>query len=73
MESSSVTLCTVTVGSDQWGCEPHWRSLPNDIRAWIGRSYRIGSIHDTHPTESWRDAHRAALDWIREHTQEPRE
>ncbi|MFC4703879.1 MULTISPECIES: hypothetical protein [Paraburkholderia] len=34
---------------------------------WIGRAYRYGVETGTHPTPSYVQAHRAALDWIREH------
>lgn len=62
--------CKTKVGNDQWGCNPHWRALPNDLRAWIGRAYRVGSITDTHPTDAWLEAHRAALQWIERTTEE---
>lgn len=62
--------CTRMVPLDRWGCREHWHALPNDIRAWIGRAYRQGFETGTHPRASYLDAHRAALDWIRAHTQD---
>jgi hypothetical protein len=65
--------CTQIVGDDLWGCKPHWRALPNNLRAWIGRAYRYGADTGTHPTRSYVDAHRAALAWIAEHEGEEHE
>jgi hypothetical protein len=52
-----------------WGCREHWYRLPNNLRAWIGRAYRIGIDNGTHPTPSWCKAHTAALAWIEQHGQ----
>ncbi|WP_277187652.1 hypothetical protein [Caballeronia sp. BR00000012568055] len=57
---------------DRWGCREHWHALPNHLRAWIGRSYRQGFESGRHPLPSYLDAHRAALDWIREQQTEAR-
>ncbi|WP_233872413.1 hypothetical protein [Paraburkholderia adhaesiva] len=62
--------CPRMVPPGRWGCREHWHALPNNLRAWIGRSYRAGFEAGTHPTRSWLDAHRAALEWIREHAGE---
>jgi hypothetical protein len=58
--------CERTVPASMWGCRAHWYALPNNVRAWIGRAYRSGIDHGTHPTRSYVDAHRAALAWIAE-------
>jgi hypothetical protein len=55
---------------DRWGCREHWHALPNDLRAWIGRTYRHGFETGTYSTHAYLDAHRAALEWIREHAEE---
>ncbi|WP_233854248.1 hypothetical protein [Paraburkholderia sp. HD33-4] len=55
--------CTEQVSETNWGCRAHWYRLPNNLRAWIGRAYRIGIENGTHPTQSWRRAHTAALAW----------
>jgi hypothetical protein len=65
--------CGRMVPLDRWGCREHWHLLPNHIRAWIGRAYRAGFQTGRHPSPSYLDAHRAALDWIREQAQEPHE
>ncbi|WP_233866699.1 hypothetical protein [Paraburkholderia adhaesiva] len=59
--------CRTAVPSTMWGCPQHWRALPNDLRAWIGRAYRYGQMTGSHPNQSWRDAHTAALAWIAQH------
>jgi hypothetical protein len=56
--------CDRVVGDDLWGCKPHWYALPNTLRAWIGRTYRLGMDTDTHPTVKYCEAHAAALAWI---------
>jgi hypothetical protein len=56
--------CKEKVAANMWGCRHHWYRLPNNLRSWIGRAYRIGIQNGTHPTDSWRNAHTAALDWI---------
>jgi hypothetical protein len=58
--------CTAIVGNDLWGCKLHWRALPDPLRAWIGRAYRHGMDHDTHPTASYLRAHRAAIGFATE-------
>ncbi|MGF6978973.1 hypothetical protein QFZ94_007488 [Paraburkholderia sp. JPY465] len=58
--------CTCIVGDDLWGCKPHWRTLPPNLRAWIGRAYRQGMDCDIHPSASYLRAHRAALRWAHE-------
>ncbi|MGF6636797.1 hypothetical protein OKW39_003948 [Paraburkholderia sp. MM6662-R1] len=60
--------CGQIVPRNTWGCRRHWYVLPNDLRAWIGRAYRQGIARGEHPSRSYRDAHRAALEWIREQT-----
>lgn len=40
---------------------------PGNLRSWIGRAYRYDIQTGTHPTRSYVEAHRAALEWIREH------
>ncbi|WP_321888011.1 hypothetical protein [Paraburkholderia bannensis] len=54
----------------RWGCREHWHTLPNDLRAWIGRAYREGFTTGAHPTPSYVRAHLIALHWIREHSEE---
>jgi hypothetical protein len=53
--------CECVVPDSMWGCRPHWYRLPNDIRSWIGRSYRAGLDAGCHPTRRYIRAHRAAL------------
>lgn len=65
--------CPRMVRLDRWGCREHWHMVPNDLRAWIGRAYRAGFETGTHPTASYLEAHREALEWKREHVQEARE
>ena len=59
--------CNQIVPNALWGWRAHWHALPNNIRAWIGRAYRIGMDHGTHPTKSYVAAHHAALEWMHEH------
>jgi len=59
--------CDKAVCKSMWGCRAHWYALPNDIRAWIGRTYRGGVLRGDHPSRNWREAHAAALVWIEQH------
>lgn len=59
--------CERVVGDDLWGCKQHWHALPNDLRAWIGRAYRVGMDGDQHPTYSYRTACSRAQAWISLH------
>lgn len=63
--------CDETVASSQYACRAHWRALPSNTRAWIGRAYRHGIMTGTHPTQSWRDAHAAATAWMQQHGGQP--
>ena len=69
--------CPAVVSTKFWGCSVHWYALPNNIRAWLGRSYRQGIEQDIHPSRSYVAANKAALAWIAQHfeaeAQAPRE
>jgi hypothetical protein len=58
--------CERMVPRLMWGCRTHWCRLPGDLRMRIGRAYRYGLDIHTHPTHQYVEAHRAALDWIRD-------
>lgn len=62
--------CDEVVPHSMWGCRANWSRLPRNLRAWIGRAHRYGIDTGTHPTRSYINAHRAALDWVREHAKE---
>lgn len=64
--------CEKPVPISQWGCRTHWYRLPNNIRSWIGRTYRKGIDRGDHPSRSWLEAHHAALAWIEQHREESR-
>jgi hypothetical protein len=56
--------CNAIVQEHAWGCRGHWYRLPGNLRSWIGRAYRDGMDHGTHPTRSYAKAHAAAIEWI---------
>jgi hypothetical protein len=62
--------CPRFIPNRLWSCREHWFTLPNNLRAWIGRAYRHGIDTGTHPTDSYVRAHRAALEWIAQHSTE---
>ena len=49
-----------------WGCRVHWFKLPARIRKDIWDTYRPGQEIDKEPSQAYRDAARAAQDWIKE-------
>lgn len=57
--------CSCHVPPAMWGCKPHWRRLPPDIRARIWENYRPGQEIDKHPSQAYvavaREAHNFAL------------
>ncbi|SKD04462.1 hypothetical protein SAMN05445504_9234 [Burkholderia sp. CF099] len=57
--------CSAIVGNALWGCEQHWRALPDSLRTWIGRAYRQGMDRDR-LTYCYLRAHRAAILFARE-------
>jgi hypothetical protein len=65
--------CDKLIPLSQWGCRSHWYRLPNNIRAWIGRTYRGGVLRGDHPSRHWLEAHHAALEWIAQQEVENRQ
>ena len=52
--------CARHVPPAMWGCKPHWRRLPADIRARIWAAYRPGQENDKDPSREYVAAARAA-------------
>lgn len=56
--------CGVEVAASRWGCDRHWRMLPELIQKAISQAYRPGQ-ESSSPSRDYVRACKAAVDFIR--------
>lgn len=57
--------CEVAVPAHVWGCDPHWATLPADLKLEIRRTWSVGYHQLEHAPESFVRAHLRFEAWIR--------
>lgn len=58
--------CTRQVPPAVWGCMPHWKTLPAELRDRIWRAYQPGQEVKGTPSAAYITAARAVQQWIAE-------
>ena len=59
--------CTREVPPAMWGCYPHWRKLPQNLRNEIWRTFEPGQEVDLSPSGEYLEVADRVQKWIREH------
>lgn len=59
--------CTTQVHPAQWGCRPHWYTLPISLRNKVWAAFRPGQEKTLTPSSRYLEVAREVREWIQQH------